>query len=156
MDCNPRRLASLDFISLPASNGCAPIFNESTERRGQHSVMSLRQQVIRRQLEEMVGTTGFEPATSPTPRVRDTRLRYVPTENNAKWALLLYQAITCVREASRKRAKCLAGPATSSGSRAAPRPQQPLRPSNRRQHQPRLSSRHLHSARANAAARQRS
>ena len=27
----------------------------------------------------MVGTTGFEPATSPTPRVRDTRLRYVPT-----------------------------------------------------------------------------
>src|ERR1700688_589129 len=28
----------------------------------------------------MVGTTGFEPATSPTPRVRDTRLRYVPTE----------------------------------------------------------------------------
>jgi hypothetical protein len=30
--------------------------------------------------EEMVGTTGFEPATSPTPRVRDTRLRYVPTE----------------------------------------------------------------------------
>src|SRR5271154_2856947 len=30
--------------------------------------------------EKMVGTTGFEPATSPTPRVRDTRLRYVPTE----------------------------------------------------------------------------
>src|SRR5580765_415818 len=29
---------------------------------------------------KMVGTTGFEPATSPTPRVRDTRLRYVPTE----------------------------------------------------------------------------
>ncbi len=28
----------------------------------------------------MVGTTGFEPATSPTPRVRDTRLRYVPTD----------------------------------------------------------------------------
>lgn len=28
---------------------------------------------------KMVGTTGFEPATSPTPRVRDTRLRYVPT-----------------------------------------------------------------------------
>ena len=34
----------------------------------------------------MVGTTGFEPATSPTPRVRDTRLRYVPTDANAKWA----------------------------------------------------------------------
>jgi hypothetical protein len=28
---------------------------------------------------KLVGTTGFEPATSPTPRVRDTRLRYVPT-----------------------------------------------------------------------------
>src|SRR5580704_10154569 len=27
----------------------------------------------------MVGTTGFEPAASPTPRVRATRLRYVPT-----------------------------------------------------------------------------
>ena len=155
MDCNPRRLASLDFISLPASNGCAPIFNESTERRGQHSVMSLRQQVIRRQLEEMVGTTGFEPATSPTPRVRDTRLRYVPTENNAKWALLLYQAITCVREASRKRAKCLAGLTASCGSEAAPFPQPPRR-SNRRQRQPGPSSRRHHSARANAAARQRS
>src|SRR5258708_7552327 len=30
-------------------------------------------------LEEMVGTTGFEPATSRTPSVRATRLRYVPT-----------------------------------------------------------------------------
>src|SRR2546430_9724261 len=29
--------------------------------------------------EEMVGTTGFEPATSRTPSVRATRLRYVPT-----------------------------------------------------------------------------
>ena len=28
----------------------------------------------------MVGTTGFEPATSRTPSVRATRLRYVPTE----------------------------------------------------------------------------
>src|SRR5712692_3623568 len=28
---------------------------------------------------EMVGTTGFEPATSRTPSVRATRLRYVPT-----------------------------------------------------------------------------
>src|SRR5271163_114112 len=33
-----------------------------------------------RDSQKMVGTTGFEPATSPTPRVRDTRLRYVPTE----------------------------------------------------------------------------
>src|SRR6267154_1334497 len=30
-------------------------------------------------MEEMVGTTGFEPATSRTPSVRATRLRYVPT-----------------------------------------------------------------------------
>src|SRR5439155_1210726 len=30
--------------------------------------------------EEMVGTTGFEPATSRTPSVRATRLRYVPTD----------------------------------------------------------------------------
>src|SRR6266567_8929635 len=29
--------------------------------------------------QEMVGTTGFEPATSRTPSVRATRLRYVPT-----------------------------------------------------------------------------
>ena len=28
---------------------------------------------------EVVGTTGFEPATSRTPSVRATRLRYVPT-----------------------------------------------------------------------------
>jgi hypothetical protein len=28
----------------------------------------------------MVGTTGFEPATSRTPSVRATRLRYVPTD----------------------------------------------------------------------------
>ena len=70
----------------------------------------------------MVGTTGFEPATSPTPRVRDTRLRYVPTDSNAKWALLLYQAITCVREASRKRAKCLAGLTASCGLKVVPTP----------------------------------
>ncbi len=31
----------------------------------------------------MVGTTGFEPATSRTPSVRATRLRYVPTERAA-------------------------------------------------------------------------
>ncbi len=34
--------------------------------------------------EEMVGTTGFEPATSRTPSVRATRLRYVPTERNCQ------------------------------------------------------------------------
>jgi hypothetical protein len=35
--------------------------------------------MIMRSEEEMVGTTGFEPATSRTPSVRATRLRYVPT-----------------------------------------------------------------------------
>jgi hypothetical protein len=29
----------------------------------------------------LVGTGGFEPPTSPTPRVRDTKLRYVPKNN---------------------------------------------------------------------------
>lgn len=29
-------------------------------------------------LKKMVGPTGFEPATSPTPRVRATKLRYGP------------------------------------------------------------------------------
>jgi hypothetical protein len=33
----------------------------------------------------MVGTTGFEPATSRTPSVRATRLRYVPTERGMLW-----------------------------------------------------------------------
>src|SRR5450631_3143188 len=33
----------------------------------------------------MVGTTGFEPATSRTPSVRATRLRYVPTVCFAKF-----------------------------------------------------------------------
>jgi hypothetical protein len=33
--------------------------------------------------QEMVGTTGFEPATSRTPSVRATRLRYVPTDHIA-------------------------------------------------------------------------
>jgi hypothetical protein len=35
--------------------------------------------------EQVVGTTGFEPATSRTPSVRATRLRHVPTVN-AGWA----------------------------------------------------------------------
>ena len=35
----------------------------------------------------MVGTTGFEPATSRTPSVRATRLRYVPT--NQEFSLSL-------------------------------------------------------------------
>jgi hypothetical protein len=47
-------------------------------------------------LNRMVGTTGFEPATSRTPSVRATRLRHVPTSSN--------QRITGVREGSRWRA----------------------------------------------------
>src|SRR5271168_3020223 len=57
-----------------------------------------------------------------------------PDRLAAKWALQLYQAITCVREASRNRATYLAGPATSSGSKAAPVPR---RPSHCRQLHPR-------------------
>ena len=34
--------------------------------------------------ERMVGATGFEPATSRTPSVRATRLRYAPTASAAK------------------------------------------------------------------------
>jgi|HubBroStandDraft_6_1064221.scaffolds.fasta_scaffold02350_4 hypothetical protein len=45
----------------------------------------------------MVGTTGFEPATSRTPSVRATRLRYVPTAFDS------IQRITRVREGSRQR-----------------------------------------------------
>src|ERR1700722_5698215 len=46
---------------------------------------------------KMVGTTGFEPATSRTPSVRATRLRYVPTAFDSN------QRITRVREGSRQR-----------------------------------------------------
>src|ERR1700730_16288454 len=45
----------------------------------------------------LVGTTGFEPATSPTPRVRDTRLRYVPTGSVTHSA-----AVTCSKLAQRR------------------------------------------------------
>src|SRR5256885_5759219 len=34
----------------------------------------------RKEFIEMVGTTGFEPATSRTPSVRATRLRHVPSK----------------------------------------------------------------------------
>ena len=48
----------------------------------------------------MVGTTGFEPATSRTPSVRATRLRHVPTGSTA-WGQK--QRITRLREGSRQR-----------------------------------------------------
>ena len=35
----------------------------------------------------MVGTTGFEPATSRTPSERATRLRYVPKNSISKYKL---------------------------------------------------------------------
>ena len=34
------------------------------------------------QSEEKIGTRGLEPPTSPTPRVRATRLRYVPSDSS--------------------------------------------------------------------------
>jgi hypothetical protein len=37
----------------------------------------------------MVGTTGFEPATSRTPSVRATRLRHVPTVTQSQISLSL-------------------------------------------------------------------
>src|SRR5713226_6298848 len=55
---------------------------------------------------KMVGTTGFEPATSRTPSVRATRLRHVPTAN---------QIITGVRAASRMPGERRADPATLCG-----------------------------------------
>src|ERR1700674_1246329 len=55
------KLCSLEIISV---GGLPPV----AVRRGR-SVSEV----------EMVGTTGFEPATSRTPSVRATRLRYVPT-----------------------------------------------------------------------------
>ena len=55
---------------------------------------------------KMVGTTGFEPATSRTPSVRATRLRYVPTAFAS-----INQRITRVREGSRQREIPRADPA---------------------------------------------
>src|ERR1700693_3039588 len=71
----------------------------------------------------MVGTTGFEPATSRTPSVRATRLRHVPT-------VIADERITCVRAGSRRRGvlhanrveadDLFAGPVPASGARRAP------------------------------------
>jgi hypothetical protein len=38
-------------------------------------------------LNKMVGPTGFEPATSTTPRWRATRLRHGPTYSGITWEL---------------------------------------------------------------------
>jgi hypothetical protein len=56
----------------------------------------------------MVGTTGFEPATSRTPSVRATRLRYVPTASalrDAEPKNSKFNGITCLRAASTNCAK---------------------------------------------------
>src|SRR5260221_7553725 len=49
--------------------------------QSQHRVRVLHRKLnsSARGKKEVVGTTGFEPATSRTPSVRATRLRYVPT-----------------------------------------------------------------------------
>src|SRR5258707_11443485 len=75
--------------------------------------------------EEMVGTTGFEPATSRTPSVRATRLRYVPTGKLTATGQKIrrpnrrgnqhLQAITAVRAASRKHGGYRANPAAFCG-----------------------------------------
>src|SRR5207245_3839429 len=45
-----------------------------------HRSRTAKEEVAKTAMEiKMVGTTGFEPATSRTPSVRATRLRYVPT-----------------------------------------------------------------------------
>src|SRR6266568_1569175 len=49
--------------------------------------------------QEMVGTTGFQPATPRTPSVRATRLRYVPTERNTQRAKSLEPATWPTRPA---------------------------------------------------------
>jgi hypothetical protein len=94
-----------------------------------HSLISLLGGVSKlRHVKKMVGTTGFEPATSRTPSVRATRLRYVPTgkltatgQGNQKAESgrnQHLQGITGVRAASRKHGACRADRAASCGSEA--------------------------------------
>src|SRR5260370_37816157 len=81
-------------------------------------------------MQKMVGTARFELATSRTPSVRATRLRYVPTgeltttrqESRGPNRGSNFKAITAVRAASRKRAGYRANPAAFCGSTTAPRP----------------------------------
>src|SRR5690348_12159010 len=71
---------------------------------------------------KVVGTTGFEPATSRTPSVRATRLRHVPTGGISAHLQTLVRAkdvafepITRFPAASRTRAANLVGPAALCG-----------------------------------------
>src|SRR6266704_4052176 len=57
--------------------------------------------------EEMVGTTGFEPATSRTPSVRATRLRYVPTEGHPQGYHRRSRSVKKARSVSRKSSSIL-------------------------------------------------
>ena len=80
---------------------------------------------------KMVGTARFELATSRTPSVRATRLRYVPTgeltttrqvsRGPNRGSNCNFKAITAVRAASRKCAAYRANRAASCGPEAAPR-----------------------------------
>src|SRR6266851_4555399 len=77
LDCHPRPCCTGQpgllsaFIDTLAANAMA----QQAEEKMWFPKMS-PDRTYRR---EMVGTTGFEPATSRTPSVRATRLRYVPT-----------------------------------------------------------------------------
>src|SRR4029077_20698530 len=124
--------------------GVGPVVIGQQNVRHRQSVVSRITHVVHLKLgpssrgkEEVVGTTGFEPATSRTPSVRATRLRYVPTAGNTSRNRTVtkmpprasgfsglpgrvkiaprphVKAITAVREASRKRAACRACPAAS-------------------------------------------
>ena len=76
----------------------------------------------------MVGTTGFEPATSRTPSVRATRLRYVPTGSHCdccspplrgELQTSNVQPITRIREPSTMSGASRAGRAASCGLAAS-------------------------------------
>src|SRR5260370_18287258 len=81
-------------------------------------------------MQKMVGTARFELATSRTPSVRATRLRYVPTgeltttrqesRGPNRGSNCNFKAITAVRAASRKRAGYRANPAAFCGSATVP------------------------------------
>src|SRR5271170_5664952 len=118
--------------------------SKSRKRRRQHAQpfrvnpIIIRQKYVRHQLilagpkkngrDDWIRTSDL---THPKGARYQASLR--PDRTTAKWALLLYEAITCVREASRKRGEYPAGPATSSCLTIA----QILRPNRRRLLSPR-------------------
>src|SRR5271154_4583074 len=73
-----RQEAKRDAVSvLSASRPCRPRMRGYDTNNDTKAAFGGRKPVYL--VEKMVGTTGFEPATSPTPRVRSTRLSHVPT-----------------------------------------------------------------------------